>query len=161
MNKYIIIVALLIVGSIAVIYTSGNKVTQDTMVEKASTDNQEISTDGTAPGEGTEPSQYVPYTSGVLDTVQQPRRVLFFYASWCPTCRPVDKSLQERIADLPSDVVVIRVNYNDPETDQEEKDLAKIYEVGYQHTFVQIDPQGNKIKLWNGGDIEELLQNLN
>lgn len=151
MHKYFVIVVFLLLGAIAVIYTSGNKVTQDTMIEEPITDTV---------SEGTKSNQYVPYTSGVFESVEQPRRVLFFYASWCPTCRPVDKSLQEQATTLPSDVVVIRVNYNDPETDQEEKDLAKKYEVGYQHTFVQIDVQGNKIKLWNGGGVEELLQNL-
>ena len=54
-------------------------------------------------------------------------------------------------------MTVIRVNYNDPETDQEEKDLAKKYNVVYQHTFVQIDEEGNLVTRWNGGQIEELL----
>ena len=86
--------------------------------------------------------------------------MLFFYDNWCPTCQPVDKSLQENQAQLPEDVTVIRVNYNDTETSDEEKELAKQYGITYQHTFVQIDSEGQEITKWNGGDIEQLLSNL-
>lgn len=105
-------------------------------------------------------SKYVEYSKGVLDQSKIARRVLFFYASWCPTCRPTDADLKENISQFPEDLVLIRVNYNDPETDQEEKELAKKYAITYQHTFVQIDSLGNEVTKWNGGKTEELLVNL-
>lgn len=104
--------------------------------------------------------RYAPYTAQLLADSVNDRRVLFFYANWCPTCIPADKSFSEGISQIPEDVTLIRVNYNDTETDQEEKDLAKKYGVTYQHTFVQIDSDGNAVKKWNGGKIEELLNNL-
>jgi thiol-disulfide isomerase/thioredoxin len=104
--------------------------------------------------------KYVTYSEGIINSTKDDRRVLFFYASWCSTCRPADKSFIDNEANIPEDVVVIRVNYNDPDTDQEEKDLAKKYGIGYQHTFVEIDAEGNKVNLWNGGGFEELLENL-
>lgn len=105
-------------------------------------------------------SRYVPYTKEALEATSDTRRVLFFYANWCPTCRPVDENLENSKVTLPEDVKVIRVNYNDTETDQEEKDLAKKYGVTYQHTFVQIDSQGNEVTKWNGGDVTQLLENI-
>jgi hypothetical protein len=39
-------------------------------------------------------------------------------------------------------------------------ELKKKYGVTYQHTFVQIDSNGNMITKWNGGDIDTLKQNL-
>jgi thioredoxin 1 len=105
-------------------------------------------------------TQYLPYTKEVLDSSKSTRRVLYFYASWCPTCIPADADFQKNISQLPSDVTVIRVNYNDPETDAEEKALATKYAVTYQHTFVQIDAEGNGLTKWNGGATKELLAKI-
>lgn len=105
-------------------------------------------------------SRYVEYSKVALDEASSNRRVLFFYASWCPTCRPADASFTQNAGKIPEDVTLIRVNYNDPETDQEEKDLAKTYGITYQHTFVQIDKTGKEITKWNGGQINELLSNI-
>lgn len=105
-------------------------------------------------------SRYVMYSKSEYDKAAGNRRVLFFYASWCPTCRPTDANLKESTSKIPEDVIVIRVNYNDPETDQEEKDLAKKYGVTYQHTFVQIDSEGKEVAKWNGGQIDELIAKI-
>lgn len=104
--------------------------------------------------------RYIEYSKTALDNVSGNRRVLFFYASWCPTCRPADADFKANADKISEDVRVIRVNYNDPETDQEEKDLAKKYGITYQHTFVQIDSQGNEVAKWNGGKTDELLDNI-
>jgi thiol-disulfide isomerase/thioredoxin len=105
-------------------------------------------------------SGYVQYSKSALDSAATNRRVLFFYATWCPTCQAADASLTQDLSKIPQDVTVIRVNYNDPETDQEEKALASTYGITYQHTFVQIDSTGKEITKWNGGDIDELLKNV-
>jgi thioredoxin 1 len=93
-------------------------------------------------------------------TVESTKKVIFFYANWCPTCIPVDKELSEKESQIPDGVIVIRVNYNDTDTDQSEKELAKKYGVTYQHTFVQIDSDGNVITKWNGGSLNELTKNI-
>ncbi|RJQ13767.1 thioredoxin [Candidatus Parcubacteria bacterium] len=67
--------------------------------------------------------------------------VLYFYATWCPICRAeVSTALYPAFNDLKTDKVVgFRVNYNDSDTDNDEKDLARQHGVAYQHTkvFVQ------------------------
>lgn len=105
-------------------------------------------------------NKYISFSPDGLANSASNRRVLFFYANWCPTCQPADASFTTNTAQIPTDVTVIRVNYNDTQTDQAEKDLAKKYGITYQHTFVQIDAQGNEVTKWNGGQIEELLSNL-
>ncbi len=104
--------------------------------------------------------RYVSYTKSVFDQARNTRRILFFYASWCPTCRPADADFSANQANLPSDMTLIRVNYNDPETDSEEKALAKKYAVTYQHTFVQIDEAGEKVTVWNGGKTSDVLEKI-
>lgn len=105
-------------------------------------------------------SRYVEFSPAALAGSANTRRVLYFYASWCPTCRPADADFTARADKIPSDVIVIRVNYNDTDTDAEEKALAKKYAITYQHTFVQIDEKGEQVAVWNGGKTAELLENL-
>ena len=105
-------------------------------------------------------SRYVEYSKTVLDQSAEKRRVLYFYATWCPSCKAANENFTANPNKIPADVVVIRTNYNDPNTDQEEKDLAKKYGITYQHTFVQIDGQGKQITKWNGGDTDELLSKI-
>ncbi len=105
-------------------------------------------------------SRYVEYSKAALDQAATNRRVLYFYANWCPICKPADADFQQNSRKIPADVTVIRVNYNDTDTDQEEKDLAKKYGITYQHTFVQIDAKGNAVTKWNGGQINELLAKI-
>lgn len=104
--------------------------------------------------------RYLEYSPAVLAETSDQRRVLFFYANWCPTCRPADADLRTNETRIPADVRVIRINYNDSETDPGEKTLAEKYQITYQHTFVQIDADGNPVTSWNGGDTRELLNNL-
>lgn len=103
---------------------------------------------------------YAEYNPQVMDSTQNTRRVLFFYANWCPTCREAHADFVSKLTSLPQGVSVIRVNYNDSDTDDTEKALANKYGISYQHTFVEIDAEGNLLKKWNGGGVDELLTNI-
>jgi thioredoxin 1 len=103
---------------------------------------------------------YQPFSAEVLAQSAETRRVLFFYANWCPTCRPLDQALSTQSDRIPAGVTIIRVNYNDTETDKAEEDLAAKYGITYQHTFVEIDSEGNAIAKWNGGNLTDLVSKL-
>ena len=105
-------------------------------------------------------SRYVEYSRSAYDQAAGKRRVLYFYATWCPSCKTANEDFTANPNKIPEGVVVIRTNYNDPNTDQEEKDLAKKYGITYQHTFVQVDSTGKEITKWNGGQTDELLTKL-
>jgi len=107
-------------------------------------------------GNQTEDDRYIEYRDQDISSIDG-KRVLYFYANWCPTCRLADPDLKKRQFEFPDGVVVIRVNYNDSDTSATEKALAKAYGITYQHIFVQIDASGNEIAKWNGGDTDELL----
>lgn len=154
MNKNVLY--LLIVLSLAGLgfYQYSRVATSPTPTSNTSTNSVVASTSTTSA------ARYLPFKKEELDVPTPARRVLFFYASWCPTCRPADADFQANQSQIPADVRVFRVNYNDPETDNDEKELAKKYGVVYQHTYVQIDQSGNVITQWNGGAVKELLANL-
>lgn len=68
--------------------------------------------------------------------------VYFFHASWCPTCRATEKSIE---ADgVPAGLTLVKVDF-DTETD-----LRKQYGITQQHTFVQVDPDGGELAKWTG-----------
>ena len=63
--------------------------------------------------------------------------VLYFYANWCPICRQEVPEMYGAFNSLTvGQVIAFRVNYNDDETDEHEKNLAREFGVAYQHTKV-------------------------
>lgn len=100
----------------------------------------------------TNPATYTPYTAAAVDSalVAGKKVVLFFHAQRCPTCRRADKDLTNNVAELPWDVVVFKVNYD------EEKELKQQYGVTSQHTFVEIDATKTMIAKMQGGSVDEL-----
>jgi thiol-disulfide isomerase/thioredoxin len=106
-----------------------------------------------------ETDPYQEYSKATFDaSAEKKTRILFFYADWCPTCRPVDADIKANLNKIPRYVQIIRVNYNDDFTDADEKALAQKYGVTYQHTFVRIDSTGNELDKWNGGGLQKLLE---
>lgn len=103
--------------------------------------------------------RYQEFTAEAFKKVPDKRRILFFYASWCPTCIPADADIRAHSDAIPEDTIIFRVNYNDPQTDQDERLLARKYGVTYQHTFVQVENDESVITRWNGGKLDEVLLN--
>ena len=79
--------------------------------------------------------------------------VLFFNADWCPLCRADMRQIDARLSEL-GNITVVVVDY-----DRNAK-LRKKYGVTYQHTYVQINDDGQKLALWNGGGVEGILNNV-
>ena len=68
--------------------------------------------------------------------------VLFFHATWCPSCQSADAAL---VTDgVPEGITVVKVDYDTM------TDLKKKYGVTVQHTFVAVDANGAKLKIWSG-----------
>lgn len=101
-----------------------------------------------------EGSAYRLYSADEYAAQSNKRRLLFFHASWCPTCKVANASIEKNLASIPSDLVIFRVDYD------KESELKKKYDITYQHTFVLVDKDGNELKKWNGGDFEAIKQRL-
>jgi thioredoxin 1 len=105
------------------------------------------------PSEDNATPRYMIYTPVAFEAALGKKRVLFFYASWCPTCRPADRDFQTYIDQIPKDVVLFQVDYDT------ERELKTQYSITYQHTFVLVDDSANTVKIWNGGRLKELVGN--
>lgn len=79
--------------------------------------------------------------------------VLYFYANWCPICQTEFSVVQKAFDELTTDEVIgFRVNYNDDQTDSDEKDIAKQFGVAYQHTKVFVKNGQRILKSPEGWD---------
>ncbi len=82
------------------------------------------------------------YDSAKLANAEKGKVVLFFSASWCPTCQEANKNLNASTA--PEGLTLLKVDYD------KSTELKQKYGVTYQHTYVQVDKNGNLIKKWSG-----------
>lgn len=101
-------------------------------------------------------SAFEPYTpEAVASAADTDAVVLFFHATWCPTCKQLADDIRANIDQVPTDVRILLVDY-DTATDLKQK-----YGVTLQHTLVQVDSAGNALGTWNGTPtLDELLSQL-
>jgi len=89
--------------------------------------------------------------------------LLYFYADWCPICRvEAPNELYPAFDELTNaGVIGFRVNYNDSNTDEDEKALAKQFGITYQHTKVILKNGIEAVKSMETWDKEQYLQEIN
>jgi thioredoxin 1 len=87
---------------------------------------------------------YETYAPGKLTQVQTGDVILFFHASWCPSCRSLSADIEKNLSAIPSGVRILKVDYDT------ESELKKKYSVTNQHTLVQVDATGSMVKKWSG-----------
>jgi thiol-disulfide isomerase/thioredoxin len=94
-------------------------------------------TDGAA--EAATPGAYVPFTDEALASAEG-ARVLFFHASWCPSCRALEESILA--AGVPDGVTILKVDYDS------RQDLRQQHGVRQQTTVVLLDENGGTAELY-------------
>lgn len=98
--------------------------------------------------------QYMDYSESAFAAAADQNRVLFFHATWCPSCQAGDADIKANLDDLPENTVVFKTDYDTY------KELKAKYGVTYQHTFVQVDSGGEALTKWNGGGAAEIASNI-
>lgn len=117
-----------------------------------SSDSPEVSS---IPSQNSLGASYEEYSPEKMEKAKEGKVVIFFYANWCTTCRGHEKSILENIEDLPEGLTILKADF-DTETE-----LKKKYGVRFQHSFVQVDENGEMLKGWlSGQTIEDITSNL-
>ena len=99
--------------------------------------------------------QFLDYSPNAVTTSEADHIVLHFSATWCPSCRTIDKDINASLSDIPDGLEIYKVDYDT------NIDLRKKYGVTTQHTFVKVDAAGNKINKWTGGTtLEDVLAKI-
>lgn len=127
----------------------GNEETNPSTTVRNQQDPQENTTEPTG-------ATYVTYSEQALVQAHAngKRPILFFHASWCPTCKALNDELNEKISTLPTDIVIFKTDY-DTYTELKQK-----HGVTIQHTLVQVDMQGNEVSKWVGGNVDTIMQKV-
>jgi len=86
---------------------------------------------------------YEAYSPEKLAKADTGKVVLFFRASWCPSCRALDADIKANAKNIPEKLTILDVDYD------KSSELKKKYGVTSQHTIVQVDSKGNMIAKWN------------
>lgn len=146
MNKNLVLVLLVIVVLVVGgIYKSKNSPKDSNMMEKDSMmKKDEGSMMDKDEGMMKSSGSYESYSADKLALADSGDVVLFFRASWCPTCRALDADIKANLKNIPSNVTILDVDYDNSTT------LKQKYGVTYQHTLVQVDSSGNQIGKWMG-----------
>ena len=139
----ILVIALVVLGGIFLLSDKQSKV-EDTMVKE---DAQPTMTTDEQKGDAMM-AQSGTYETYAMEKVAMQTEgnyvVLFFRASWCPSCIALDKDIRANLSSIPASLTILDVDYDNS------SELKKKHGVTYQHTFVQVDKDGNMIKKWSG-----------
>jgi thiol-disulfide isomerase/thioredoxin len=85
--------------------------------------------------------KYVDYKPELLSNADNNPVVLFFHASWCPTCKATEKSIADnQDAFKKTGITLLKIDYDTA------TDLKKQYGVTSQSTFVKVDATGKQLK---------------
>jgi thioredoxin 1 len=99
---------------------------------------------------------YEAYAPEKLAHAETGNVVLFFHASWCPSCRGLNADIESNLKAIPEGVSILKTDYD------KETELKKKYGITYQHTLVQVDKDGNMIKKWSGSPtLSSLVSQIN
>lgn len=164
-----VILAIVVVWSLSrediasnVVATSDNQVDQVTDSQLAPSeiglvemDNERVATETNEMEPADTNGSYQTYSPEALEASTATHNVLIFSATWCPSCRALDKNINENISDLPGDVALFTIDYDTNVA------LRQQYSVTSQHTLVLVETDGTEIKKWVGGNtLASLLNNI-
>lgn len=101
-------------------------------------------------------NSYVAYSQANLETaLLKGDTVLFFAATtWCQTCAALEEEILERISDIPEDMTILKVDYDN------DRDMNRQHAVTAQHTMIVLDDQGEEATRWIGGGLDAIFQQV-
>ena len=92
---------------------------------------------------------------------EQKKILLYFYASWCGTCKAEQPRVFAAFNELNDpNLVGFRVNYKDSDTDADEQALAEEFQIPYQHTKVIIKNGKQVLKAPDSWDKQRYMDEL-
>ena len=79
---------------------------------------------------------YLAYSPELVANSNADKIVLFFHADWCPSCRALDRNIISNADDIPADVEIYKVDYD------QETALRQQYGIVRQHSVLTVSSNG-------------------
>lgn len=98
--------------------------------------NDEPSTSDVTSTENTAPGVYAAYNADVVAGSDAEHILLFFHATWCPSCRALDNDIVANADNIPAGVEMYKVDYDTA------TDLRRQYGITTQHSIIEITASG-------------------
>ncbi len=95
-------------------------------------------------------SRFVAY-DGDVDALKDENAILFFHSKTCGSCKTLSDDITENANDIPEDVMVYKVDWD------ENQDLAKEYGIAKYHTLRYVGSEENVTGIFT---LEEVLAKL-
>ena len=145
-DKMMAVVVIVLIVVAFVVFSSSNKEKQVVNTQNSLNDASDVKNEGTINSNvaNTNTGSYEAYAPEKLAFAETGNVILFFHASWCPSCRVLEKDIEENLSNIPNDLKLLKVDYDNS------SELKKKYGVTTQHTLVQVDKDGNMISKWSG-----------
>lgn len=134
-STLVIILAIVVVVVSAMLYLSLRP--QPLTVSDDTSTSQQTNNEETPEAPESQPGKYEEYNEEAFAQAEG-RRILFFYAPWCPQCRALDASIQE--GTVPRGIAIFKTDYDS------HQELRQKYGVTIQTTLVEVDENGNEVK---------------
>ena len=83
---------------------------------------------------------YIEWSEAAFAEHADKQRWLYFHADWCPQCIALNIDIRNHLADIPPEVVILKVDFTKNDT------LKQRYGVTKQTTIVSVDEKGDELK---------------
>jgi thiol-disulfide isomerase/thioredoxin len=98
---------------------------------------------------------YEEYSPEKLERANDGDVVIFFHAAWCSSCKALEANINSSLGEIPEGVTILKADFD------EDVELKEKYGVKIQHSFVQVDANGEAIAKWVGGNtLGDITKNL-
>ena len=145
------IVMLLLIGIVLYSLTKSKNTAESTPIQETPAESPAVNKQDIL----VETESYLVYDQTKFQTSSNKKRVLFFAASWCPTCSKLDIDIQNNIALIDNNTVIFKVDYDSA------SDLKSQYSITNQHTLISVNSNGAEVKRLIGTPtLSDLLINI-
>ena len=99
-------------------------------------------------------ARYTDYTQDAFNKAVQDNKniVLFFHASWCPTCRALDQEIKNGLSRVPTNTEIFKIDF------ENSGGLVRQYGITTQHTTVYLKGSATSPgATYYGGDLDEVI----